>query len=617
MTSDGIKLFLFEPDEPTAQKISKNLQASGLQCQLCWTSELSSLEKDIQRERPDLLIVSLKAPDKDCHTIMKKLCSLKPHLPVIGLVEKGDDAAVREAFRAGVQDCFSEEDFQDVNLLRLLYFVSEWKRLKGALDESEDKFRSVADAVPIMLWIVDETEQCAFVNRAWHDFTGLNLEKSLGAGWLDSLHPDDRQGFCRDLEDALSGQQELASVKRLRGSAGDYHWVKMTGVLKKQVDGPGFQFIGTGMDVSEMKRAEEMKDEFVSTVSHELRTPLTIIRESVSQLDEGLLGELTEPQKKYLQMSLSNIDRLARIIDDILDISKLDASRLQLRREMIDVFQMMEEVYENFSPQAALKNLDFKLDFPNKKIFMIGDRDKLIQVWSNLLVNALKFTDTGSITLGVRESDLAFHFSVIDTGIGIAETDLPKVFDKFQQIGREDGPGDKGTGLGLAITKGIVELHGGDIQIESLLDKGSKFSFEIPRIESRDVFVDNVLVGMRDAQENRKPFSIVVYNRHSHKALQQILQGDYLEFISKLSFDMRSKVRRGMDILILLQDIFAVLLPRTDRINAHRAAERINRHLKAAIPNHISTDLFDGGFEIITYPEDIQSGEELAQRLGW
>jgi signal transduction histidine kinase len=231
----------------------------------------------------------------------------------------------------------------------------------------------------------------------------------------------------------------------------------------------------------ELKQLDDLKSEFINTVSHELRTPLTTIREVVSQILEGILGPTTPDQKEFLAICLQDVDRLKRIIDNLLDISKLEAGKVELKREEIDIVALAKGVMAIFSPKAVSLNLELKGDFPSEKAIAYADKDNIIQVFTNLIGNAFKFCEKGYIQIGVADKPEQVECYVYDTGRGVSQDDLPKAFGKFQQFNRMDGPGEKGTGLGLSISKNIVELHKGKIWVESQLSAWTRFIFTLPK----------------------------------------------------------------------------------------------------------------------------------------
>ncbi len=233
----------------------------------------------------------------------------------------------------------------------------------------------------------------------------------------------------------------------------------------------------------ELRRLDDLKSDFVATVSHELRTPLAIIQEGIALINDRILGDVNGKQVRTLSQVLENIARLTRIIDDLLDISKLEAGEIELKKSYVDTAKFIKKIIEDFQFKVREKKIVLKVSLSKKVSRIYADRDKLIQILTNLVSNALKFTpENGKITVRVGEdADGSVMISISDTGVGISEGDVSKLFNKFQQFDRVPGPGKKGTGLGLAISKRIVELHGGRIWAESEIKKGSTFYFTIPK----------------------------------------------------------------------------------------------------------------------------------------
>ena len=230
-----------------------------------------------------------------------------------------------------------------------------------------------------------------------------------------------------------------------------------------------------------MQKLSELKDEFIANVSHELRTPMAIIREGVSQTLEGVCGKPTPQQTETLGVALRNIDRLGRLIEDLLDISRIEAGKAAVFKEVFDLREVIQETCAIFQPKARERGLRLAHRLPGGQVMVHADREKLAQIFINLVENAVKFTKSGSVEIAAEEREGEVRCSVSDTGPGITRGDLPKLFQKFQQFERVVRSGEKGTGLGLAICKGIVELHGGKIWAESESGKGSRFLFTIPR----------------------------------------------------------------------------------------------------------------------------------------
>jgi PAS domain S-box-containing protein len=235
----------------------------------------------------------------------------------------------------------------------------------------------------------------------------------------------------------------------------------------------------------EVERANRLKTEFLASMSHELRTPLHTIIGFSELLGEQLEGPLTEKQQRFVGHILQDARHLLELINEVLDISKIESGRLELKRETFDFGQCVEEVMAGIRHHAASRNITLE----NQNNFhesLYADRLRLKEILYNLLNNAVKFTPEGGrvwIEAG-REGD-TLHISVCDTGIGIPEKEQPSIFEKFYQVGDISGGVREGTGLGLPITKHLVELHGGAISVASQPGKGSSFRLVLPLLQEQ------------------------------------------------------------------------------------------------------------------------------------
>ena len=227
-----------------------------------------------------------------------------------------------------------------------------------------------------------------------------------------------------------------------------------------------------------LKDMDIRKSAFVSNVSHEFKSPLTVIKESISLVLEGHLGELSQKQKEVLGSGKKHIERLARLVTDLLDLSKIESGKVEIKREKVDIAALTEEILKTYGKDMSDKKLTLKEEIPQDIGIAWCDRDMLTEVIVNLLNNAIKYTREGGITVRLTGTDDDVRFEIADTGSGIAKENLIKIFDKFERINVEK---QEGTGLGLSIAKDIVELHKGKIWVESEPGMGSKFIFILPR----------------------------------------------------------------------------------------------------------------------------------------
>lgn len=231
----------------------------------------------------------------------------------------------------------------------------------------------------------------------------------------------------------------------------------------------------------ELKKLDQLKSDFVSMVSHELRTPMAIIKGSLSQLLDQTAENTQEIVDRLLHLSLGNVNRLTTMINDLLDLSKIEAGKVEIRKKPIDINGVIKEVYHSFEAQAKGRGIDLRYRFSHERIIVDADRDKVVQIFMNLVGNALKFTQQGFIEIAAQEQQAIVQCVVQDSGPGISPEDVKKVFSKFQQFGHRNIHGIKGTGLGLSISKGLVELHGGRIWLESQVGVGTQFIFILPK----------------------------------------------------------------------------------------------------------------------------------------
>jgi len=250
-------------------------------------------------------------------------------------------------------------------------------------------------------------------------------------------------------------------------------------------DGALTGFLYVGRDITRRKEVERLKKEFISTVSHELRTPLTSIRGALGLLEGGALGALPEPAREIVQIARFNSERLIRLVNDILDIERIDAGRLELTIEDLDPAELVAAALNENRASAEQAGVTLTGEVGARGLVR-ADRDRIMQVITNLLSNAIKFSNrdsTVSLTTIAGETGRV-RFAVTDCGLGIPAEQIEKLFGRFQQLDSSDSRQKGGTGLGLAISKAIVEHHGGEIGVVSTADVGSTFWFELARSSS-------------------------------------------------------------------------------------------------------------------------------------
>ena len=362
--------------------------------------------------------------------------------------------------------------------------ITDRKRAEEATRASEARFREFANTAPAMLWITEPDGMCSFISRGWYDFTGQHEEEAFGTGWMNAVHPEDRDALQETFFAANARHEPFALDFRVRNIHGDYCWVIGSG--RPRFDAGEFLgFVGSVIDITDRKRAEQAKDEFLATLSHELRTPLTSGFGWVKLLGKAREPELLETGLGAIEESLVN---QMRLIDDLLDISRIAAGKMRLDLQPLDIGSVVDAAIETVRPAADAKRVDLHVH-THAVLSVNGDPSRLKQVFWNLLSNAIKFTPAGGeVDVDVRRRDGSAEIVVRDRGEGIDAKFLPHVFDRFRQADASTTRRHGGLGIGLSIVASLVDAHGGGVRAESRgLGKGSTFTVTLPLIEAREI----------------------------------------------------------------------------------------------------------------------------------
>lgn len=319
------------------------------------------------------------------------------------------------------------------------------------------------------------------VSAKFKDKAGLPIWDGLREGQMCTVAKKTGEAFTVN-DIMVKGEDETKRV------------IRASNALIRNTEGRMVGLFSVLSDITKYKELDKMKKDFVANVTHELRTPLVATKQALSNLLSVPEG-LSDGHKSMIGIALRNTERLYRLVNDILDFSRIDAGRLKLNREVIETSLLLKEIIASIAPFAEKKGVSLDLAASGALPRLWADRDRVTQVFVNLLSNALKFTGKGgtvtvSVT-GVRKegADVFLEVAVRDTGCGIAPEDTGKIFEKFVQAGNHENTGIKGTGLGLTITKAIVEMHGGGIRVESRPGKGSVFYATMPIVPEDSRFL--------------------------------------------------------------------------------------------------------------------------------
>ena len=358
----------------------------------------------------------------------------------------------------------------------------------------------------------------------------------------------------------------------------------------------------------ELKRLDNLKSIFVSSVSHELRTPLTVIKEFISLMLEGHGGTLTEDQREYLGIAHKNILRLTNLIDTLLDFSRIESGKgLQLRFETVRLNEVVEDASMTLSQQLEEKRITLENRLDSDLPVVLVDRNRLVEVFINLISNGIKFTPSGgkiSIdTKGLTEKRDYLKVVVSDTGIGVPTEDLSKVFDRFYQ-GQSKGI-SMGTGLGLAITKEIIEGHKGSIHVESRLGSGTSFIFTLPLLGT-STLLDLILHPMLgEAEKDGLPFSMVHVRLWDPKMKREVAPSH--ESWGSIKYALQKMVR-SVDTIIPFQNSMVFIFSFIDDKLARDIGERVQ--MKLTQGNYIPRGT-EVQFRTFTYPSGERSKDDF------
>ncbi len=365
----------------------------------------------------------------------------------------------------------------------------------------------------------------------------------------------------------------------------------------------------------EFKRLDQMKSEFISVASHELRTPLATIKNIVQLILKGRTGEINEVQADFLSMAEKNTDRLTSILNNLLDLSRIEYGKIDIKSEELDLRGIIEFILSSLKPQAEEKSIQLYMELPKELPLIYGDRGKIEQILTNLIGNAIKFTPEGGEVSVLSKPFYAdgnmVAISVRDSGIGIPEDQLERVFEKFYQVDGSLHRSTSGTGLGLAITKGLVEANDGTIWAESQVGKGSTFTFTLPvsKGEKRDLRFRHILdKAFQRAQGNLTSLTLFLIDvvdegSQSKDALIGLLEKKLIECVYRKADTV---VRREKD------KILAVLCD-TDVMGAQVIRERIEQEVQEHfVKGRETPPVIKVG--AATYPEEALSKRELFRK---
>ena len=495
MADKSIKVLCVEDDELDRMIIKRAVKSSGMNIDLSFAEDIDSGREQTSSTEYDCIFLDYNLPGGSGLELLKFIRANNNQSPVIIVTSQGDEKIAVEAMKNGASDYIPKNLLSAEGLAQSLRFVLKMKesehekiRIQRELLETQKRLAAVVSNSPIILFLLDEQGNFTlFEGKGLHD-TGIDTKLQIGAPIesISSIIPISRDDF----NDTMKGV-EKTSVCQIGAKFYEVFYSPMKGE-GETVSG----VIGVASDITIHKLAEEelkkakqyaedtakMKEQFLANMSHEIRTPMN----GIIGLTRILLGtSVSDEQLKYLMSIKTCSDNLLVIINDILDLSKIEAGKMNFENVAFNVEEIITHTFELFEPKANEKSISLSYTI-DKAIptAILGDPTRLSQITNNLVSNAIKFTSSGGVSVDVkvrsdRDENLTIDFEVTDSGIGIPESSLASVFESFTQASSDTTRKFGGTGLGLTIVKKLIELQGGNIGIRSTVGKGTTFFFHL------------------------------------------------------------------------------------------------------------------------------------------
>ncbi|WP_243109325.1 sensor histidine kinase [Anaerophilus nitritogenes] len=391
-----------------------------------------------------------------------------------------------------------DEDGNPLYFLSYVKDISKRKQVEEALEKSEKRLRQITNNMSDMISQINDQGIIEYVSPSCMSISGYREEELIGKSIFDFIHPKDLDKAMDTYKKTIKEHIENRVECRYRHSDGHYIWIEEIGKPCYDKNGKNIYSTICSRDVTDQKRAEEnerllreakeydeLRNEFFANISHELRTPLNVILGAIQLLEfcnESLAYVDNEKKiNKYIKVMKQNCNRLLRLVNNLIDMTKIDAGFLEIHLKNVEVINILEEITLSVADYVENNGITLEFDTDVEEKIIACDPDKIERILLNLLSNAVKFTDPGGkITVNVKDSGKSLCIKVKDTGIGIPKEECEKIFERFRQVDQSLTRNREGSGIGLSLVKSLVEMHHGTIQLNSEWKKGSEFIINIP-----------------------------------------------------------------------------------------------------------------------------------------
>lgn len=397
---------------------------------------------------------------------------------VLVKMDLDNDGKLEEVYVNFIYQPFINKDGGTDGILTFAYDVTEQVLARKKIEASEDLFHTLANSIAQLAWMANADGWIYWYNQRWYDYTGTTLEDMQGWGWEKVHHPDHIDKVVSEVKQLWHSTEPFELTFPLRRKDGVYRWFLTRVFPLKDQDGNVIQWIGTNTDIDDQKKALEQKDEFISIASHELKTPVTSLKGFTQILQMKFEKEDNNHAVDLLGKMDKQVDKLTKLIIDLLDATKIENGQLQFTLEDFDFDNLVTEVLEEMKRTTVTHEII--IETTTGKI-VNGDRNRIGQVITNFISNAIKYSPGQNkiiLSTGVKDNNVTL--SVQDFGIGISDDKQAKIFERFFRVTGGAHETYPGLGLGLFISAEIIKRHKGTISLKSTQGKGSTFSFTLP-----------------------------------------------------------------------------------------------------------------------------------------
>ncbi len=613
MPRETTKVLLVE-DNPDDVALLQAMLTPANQYEVIAAGRLEDALDRLREERFDVALVDLGLPDSEGLTTLLRIRSSAPRLPIVVLTDLDDETLAVNAMKNGARDCLVKGQLNPKFLRRGVRYAVERQWLQQGLEQlwrelraSETRLRTIIEKNSDGNLVVDKDGIVQFLNPAAENLLDRKPEELLGKSFGHPVVPGEGAELEIVRKDGEVRVAEMRSVE-IDWEGGIAYLASLRDISQLK------QLLTETRDMNEqLRKANQIKEDFLANVSHELRTPLATISNILANAVQGVWGGLSPELRDALGTARANVKRQAHIVDNLLDISQIAAGKVSLDRSLVDISALIHSVTKSFQVEARNKGIALTRVADHETAEVFCDPHKVAQILYNLLSNALKFTPSGgTVSTMVRSRDDHVEVTVCDTGIAIPEDSLETIFERFQQLNPHAG-GGKGTGLGLAIAKELVELHGGKIWATSESGKGSSFTFTFPRHDMEQIVHETIRAKLEQSRRRESPLSLLVCVVHAadSRGVKERFGIERSQLMLKeVAEEMQRSLLRPCDVLIeSANDKIVILLPDTDKRGAQRVKERI---LSAFRPYERESSFSVG---VTSYPDDVEDADGLIQAV--